>query len=51
MNAAQLIEALKTLPPEIEVWYDYFDDCRDKSYRSPITGVGSDGEIRDWEVV
>ena len=49
MNAAQLIEALKALPPEIEVWYDYYETYGDKSYRSPITGVGPDGELRDWE--
>lgn len=39
MNAAQLIEALKALPPETEV---YLDDTL-------IRGVEPDGQLRDWE--
>lgn len=39
MNAAQLIEALKVLPPETEV---YLDDTL-------ITGIEPDGQLRDWE--
>ena len=49
MNAAQLIEALKALPPETEVYTDYYDEPRNKSYRCSIEGVEPDGQLRDWE--
>ena len=44
MNAAQLIEALKALPPETEVWY--WNRCMSYGHEQfSVIGLSSDGEL------